>query len=36
MSSIERGQQDIGLTSMARLARALDVPLSELVLNAKL
>jgi transcriptional regulator with XRE-family HTH domain len=36
MSSIERGEQNVGLMSMARVARALDVTLSELVLNAEL
>lgn len=36
MSSIERGEQNAGLISMARVAAALDITLSELVLNAKL
>ena len=36
MSSIERGEQNVGLISMQRVAWALDVSLSELVLDAKL
>jgi transcriptional regulator with XRE-family HTH domain len=36
MSSIERGEQNAGLISMARVAAALGITLSELVLNAKL
>ena len=36
MSSIERGEQNVGLMSMTRVANALGVTLSELVLNAKL
>jgi transcriptional regulator with XRE-family HTH domain len=36
MSSIERGEQNVGLMSMQRVAAALGVTLSELVLNAKL
>lgn len=36
MSSIERGEQNVGLMSMHRVANALGVPLSELVLNARL
>jgi transcriptional regulator with XRE-family HTH domain len=36
MSSIERGEQNVGLMSMSRVAVALGVALSELVLNAKL
>lgn len=36
MSSIERGEQNVGLMSMHRVAAALGVTLSELVLNAKL
>jgi transcriptional regulator with XRE-family HTH domain len=36
MSSIERGEQSVGLMLMARVAKALGVTLSELVLNAKL
>ena len=36
MSSIERGEQNVGLMSMHRIAEALGVPLAELVLNAKL
>lgn len=36
MSSIERGEQNVGLMSMSRVAAALGVTLSELVLNARL
>lgn len=36
MSSIERGEQNVGLMSMHRVADALGISLSELVLNAKL
>jgi transcriptional regulator with XRE-family HTH domain len=36
MSSIERGEQNVGLMSMHRVAEALGVPLAELVLNARL
>jgi ribosome-binding protein aMBF1 (putative translation factor) len=36
MSSIERGEQNVGLMSMNRVAEALGITLSELVLNAKL
>ena len=36
MSSIERGAQNLGLMSMHRIAEALGVTLSELVLNARL
>lgn len=36
MSSIERGEQNVGLMSMHRVATALGVSLSELVLNARL
>jgi transcriptional regulator with XRE-family HTH domain len=36
MSSIERGEQNVGLMSMQRVAAALGVTLAELVLNAKL
>jgi transcriptional regulator with XRE-family HTH domain len=36
MSSIERGEQNVGLMSMHRVAEALGISLSELVLNAKL
>lgn len=36
MSSIERGEQNVGLMSMHRIAEALGVSLAELVLNAKL
>lgn len=36
MSSIERGEQNVGLMSMHRVADALGVPLAELVLNARL
>lgn len=36
MSSIERGEQNVGLMSMHRVAEALGVTLSELVLNARL
>jgi transcriptional regulator with XRE-family HTH domain len=36
MSSIERGEQNVGLMSMTRVAAALGVTLSELVLNARL
>ena len=36
MSSIERGEQNVGLMSMHRVAAALGVTLSELVLNARL
>jgi transcriptional regulator with XRE-family HTH domain len=36
LSSIERGEQNAGLMSMHRIATALGVPLSELVLNARL
>jgi transcriptional regulator with XRE-family HTH domain len=36
MSSIERGEQNVGLMSMHRVAEALGVSLSELVLSARL
>ena len=36
MSSIERGEQNVGLMSMHRVAEALGISLSELVLSAKL
>lgn len=36
MSSIERGEQNVGLMSMHRVAKALGQPLSALVLNARL
>lgn len=36
MSSIERGEQNVGLMSMTRIAEALGVTLSELVLDARL
>lgn len=36
MSSIERGEQNVGLMSMHRVAEALGLPLSALVLNARL
>lgn len=36
MSSIERGEQNVGLMSMHRIAEALGVSLAELMLNAKL
>lgn len=36
LSSIERGEQNAGLMSLHRLAAALGVSLSELVLNARL
>ncbi len=36
MSSIERGEQNVGLMSMSRVAAALGITLSELMLDAKL
>jgi transcriptional regulator with XRE-family HTH domain len=36
MSSIERGEQNVGLMSMHRVAEALGLPLAVLVLNARL
>lgn len=36
MSSIERGEQNVGLMSMHRVAEALGLPLSALMLNAQL
>ena len=36
MSSIERGEQNVGLMSMHRVAEALGLPLSALVLDARL
>ncbi len=36
MSSIERGEQNVGLISMHRVAQALGLPLAVLVLNARL
>lgn len=36
MSSIERGGQNVGLMSMSRVAEALGVTLSELILDAQL
>jgi transcriptional regulator with XRE-family HTH domain len=36
MSSIERGEQNVGLMSMHRVASALGITLSELILNAQL
>jgi transcriptional regulator with XRE-family HTH domain len=36
MSSIERGEQNVGLMSMHRVAQALGLPLSALVLDARL
>lgn len=36
MSSIERGEQNVGLMSMHRVAQALGLPLAALVLDARL
>jgi len=36
MSSIERGGQNVGLISAARIAKAMETSLSDLVLMAKL
>ncbi len=36
MSSIERGEQNVGLMAMHRVAAALGISLSELVLNSRL
>jgi transcriptional regulator with XRE-family HTH domain len=36
MSSIERGEQNVGLMSMYRVAEALGLPLAALMLNARL
>jgi len=36
MSSIERGAQNLGLMSIARIARAMDMAMGELLLEARL
>lgn len=36
MSSIERGGQNLGLMSIARIARAMDMAMGELLLEARL
>jgi transcriptional regulator with XRE-family HTH domain len=36
MSSIERGEQNVGLMSMHRIAEALGISLAELILDARL
>jgi transcriptional regulator with XRE-family HTH domain len=36
MGSIERGDQNIGVMHLARIARALDMTVSELVMDAEL
>jgi hypothetical protein len=36
MSSIERGGQNVGVMTLARLARAMHVALAELMLDARL
>lgn len=36
MSSIERGGQNVGLMTISRIARALGVPVAELMMEARL